>query len=266
MSNMNIQWFPGHMTAALRMMEKEIKLADGVIYMLDARAPISCLNPKFAEVIGNKPIIYVLNKADLAPKKTNFPHTAIAVNSTNTGAGKIIMQKAYEVLKPKIDAAKAKGINKVLRLMVLGVPNCGKSTFINNLCGKYKAITGNKPGVTRGKQWVKVNDYFELLDTPGTLWPAFTNPQVARNLAYIGSIKDEVLNLEELANSLIEDVTKLNKTAVQVRFGATELKGICIKRGCVLKGGVPDIERGAKAILDDFRSGKLGQFNLDELL
>ncbi|MCL2621878.1 MAG: 50S ribosome-binding GTPase, partial [Firmicutes bacterium] len=194
---MLIQWFPGHMTAALRMMQREIDLADGVVYMLDGRAPISCLNPKFEEVIKNKPIIYVVNKTDLSceykglglntkdynrKKYDEILKNAVRVNSVASGSTKPILNTAYELLKGKIEKAKEKGINKVLRLMVLGVPNSGKSTFINNMCGKAKALTGNKPGVTRGKQWVKVNEYFELLDTPGTLWPSFSNKQVALNL------------------------------------------------------------------------------------
>ena len=200
---MVIQWYPGHMDKALREMKNNAKLVDAILYVLDARAPFSCLNPKFDTIIGEKPVIIVLNKADLIGKEDlsrfeqyfkskNIP--IVALNSTITNATKPIIESAGSLLRGKVERFRNKGVNIPLRLMVIGVPNSGKSTLINNVCGNKKAVTGDRPGVTRSNQWVKISNGFELLDTPGTLWPAFDNPQVARNLAYIGSIKDDVLN------------------------------------------------------------------------
>ena len=175
---MVIQWFPGHMTKALRMMEKEIKIVDAIIYVLDARAPFSCVNPKLNSLIGEKPIIYVLNKCDMANAEAtkewqeyfaNFGSACIMLNSTESGTSKKVESAVKHALASKIEKMKTKGFNTILRVMVLGVPNSGKSTLINNLCGVSKAITGNKPGVTKGKQWVKIASGIEILDTPGTL-------------------------------------------------------------------------------------------------
>ncbi len=277
----HINWFPGHMTKALREMEQNIKLVDLVIYVLDARAPYSCVNPKFTQVIKNKPILYVLNKADLADdnqtqKWQNFFQTknslCVILNSTHTNSTKIIQEKIKILLKDKLQKYNNKGVVMPSRAMVIGVPNCGKSTLINNLCGKYKATTGNKPGVTKGTQWVKVFGNIELLDTPGTLWPSFENQELAKNLAYIGSIKDEVLDISELALDFIEKMKKeypllfeqrysikfTNQTPVEV------LEEVCKNRKFVIKGGETDWERGSFAILDDFRKGRLGKITLDK--
>ena len=224
---MVIQWYPGHMTKAFRLMEKEIKLVDAIIYVLDSRAPFSCVNPKFPSLIADKPIIYVFNKSDLAEKdkldewingyfrKENT--RCIVLNSTASGSGKRVESAIVDVCKPKIEKFRLKGIKPTLRAMVIGVPNCGKSTLINNLCGKAKTVTGNKPGVTKGKQWVKIASGIELLDMPGTLWPAFDNIQVAKHLAYIGSIREEVLDIPELAVDFVEDIRKINKEILENR-------------------------------------------------
>ena len=202
---MIIQWFPGHMTKAFRLMEKEIKIVDCIIYVLDSRAPFSCVNPKFETLIGDKPIIYAFNKYDISDKKKvdewinkffkKDNTRCVTLDSTASGSGKKLESVIREVLSAKIEKFKAKNINTTLRAMVIGVQNCGKSTLINNLCGKSKTVTGNKPGVTKGKQWVKIASGIELLDMPGTLWPAFDNTKVAKHLAYIGSIKEDVLDI-----------------------------------------------------------------------
>ena len=225
---MIIQWFPGHMTKAFRLMEKEIKLVDVIIYVLDSRAPFSCVNPKFPSLIGDKPIIYVFNKSDIAEKDklsawingyfTKENTRCIVLDSTTSGTGKRVENAILDVCKPKILKFKEKGIKPTLRAMVIGVPNCGKSTLINNLCGKAKTITGNKPGVTKGKQWVRIASGIELLDMPGTLWPAFDNTHVAKHLAYIGSIREEVLDIPELALGFVGDIRKIDKSILENRY------------------------------------------------
>ena len=269
-----IQWFPGHMKSALDEIRAELKVCDAIIYMLDARCPRSCLNPKYEEFVARKPVLFVLNKSDLASFGAKMQN-AIYINSTQTGAGEKVVKAINAILKNKIDASAAKGIKKTVRACVIGVTNCGKSTLINNLTKKVKALTGDKPGVTKTKQWVVATDRLWLLDTPGTLWPKFENPQIAKNLVYIGSIKDDILDIVALAKDLIGDLTKLEPNCIKERFQLAEISGqapddafesICKKRGYVLRGGAPDEQRAAKAILTEFRAGKLGRFNLDELL
>ncbi len=278
---MIIQWYPGHMDKALREMKNNAKFVDAILYVLDARAPFSCLNPKFDTIIGAKPVIMILNKADLISREDlnqfeqffkvkNVP--VVALNSTITNATKPIIECASVLLKDKIDRFKNKGVAIPLRLMVIGVPNSGKSTLINNICGNKKTITGDKPGVTRSNQWVKISNGFELLDTPGTLWPAFDNPKVAQNLAYVGSIKDDVLDVEELAFAFIDDLKGKYFDALQDRYNLNSdnnaetieiFDEICRNRGFILRGGEIDYNRGARAILDDFRKGRIGKLVLD---
>ncbi|MCK9575545.1 MAG: ribosome biogenesis GTPase YlqF [Clostridia bacterium] len=277
---MDIQWFPGHMTKALRMMENELKVIDAAVYVLDSRAPMSCINPEFAKLIKNKPIIYALNKADLvettevkawAKHFTTSNSSAVIINSTMTNSSAEIIKATKLLLKEKIERYARKNIAMPIRLMIIGVPNSGKSTLINNLCGKYKAITGNRPGVTKGKQWITLPSGIEVLDTPGTLWPSFENKNVAKNLAYIGSIKDEVLDIYELALTFIEDFK--SKNVFQNRYGVKELLEktpleilceICFARGFILKGNEPDFVRGSNAIIDDFRKGRMGKIMLEK--
>ena len=281
LNNMRINWFPGHMTKALRIIEKDLKVVDAIIYVLDSRAPFSCVNPKFATLIGDKPIIYVFNKYDMSDKskvdkwinyfkKENTK--CITLDSTASGSGKKVESAIREILKSKIEKYKQKNINTTLRAMVIGVPNCGKSTLINNLCGKSKTVTGNKPGVTKGKQWVKIASGIELLDMPGTLWPAFDNTKVAKHLAYIGSIKEEVLFIDDLAIAFISDVAKIDKSIIEKRYEIViededepidVLDKICYARKFLLKGAELDYERGCKAIISDFKQGKFGNLTLE---
>lgn len=280
---MIIQWYPGHMTKAFRLMEKEIKLVDAILYVLDSRAPFSCVNPKFPSLIGDKPIIYVFNKSDMAEKSKldawingyfkRENTRCIVLNSTASGSGKRVESAILDVCQPKIEKFKAKGIKPTLRAMVIGVPNCGKSTLINNLCGKAKTVTGNKPGVTKGKQWVKIASGIELLDMPGTLWPAFDNNRVARHLAYIGSIREEVLDIPELALDFVGDIRNIDKSILEKRYSITILQedtnlevieNICMTRKYMLRGGEYDYDRCCASIISDFKQGKLGTITLEE--
>ncbi|MBQ7973928.1 MAG: ribosome biogenesis GTPase YlqF [Clostridia bacterium] len=275
-SRFNINWFPGHMAQTLKMIDVELKNCDAIIYVVDARCPQSCINPQFDDFVGRKPVLFVLNKIDLAPAgiKEKFikslqlktPHDVITRNSVKSGGTQAVVNALQKLLADRIKAKLAHGITKTLRVAVIGVTNCGKSTFINNMTNKGKTQTGNRPGVTRTKQWVSITDNLWLLDTPGTLWPSFTNQQVARNLAYVGSIKDDILDTVALSQSLLADLNKLQPEAVLSRFGVTTFEEIAKKRGCLLRGGVLDIRRAAKLILTEYREGKIGKFNLDELL
>ena len=278
---MIIQWYPGHMNKALKMMENEIKNVDAIIYVLDSRAPFSCVNPKFAEIVKDKPIIYIFNKYDMAdPQKvkdwmkyfSKENTRCIAMNSTASGSSKKIDTAMRELLRAKIEKYSKKEVSLILRAMIIGVPNSGKSTLANNLCGKVKATTGNKAGITRSKQWVKMSNGIEVLDTPGTLWPAFNNNQVAKHLAYIGSIKEEVLDIPELSLDFISDICKIDKTCLGNRYNIEILEDdepimildkICEARKYVLRGGDIDYDRGSIAIINDFKSGKLGNITLE---
>lgn len=279
---MKINWFPGHMTKALRTMEKEIKTVDFVIYVLDARAPLASVNPKFQKLVGGKPIIYVLNKIDLADDSVtdqfrkyfcSSNSTCLALNCTQSGIISKIESVAKTLCSAKIDKYRAKGLTAILRCMVLGVPNSGKSTLVNNLCGAGRAVTGNKPGVTKGKQWVRVTPTFEVLDTPGTLWPSFSEEWQGENLALVGSIRDEVFDVSELALVLIEKLQKLYPNALSLRYNvdtqdktALEIyEDIAAAKKFMLRGGEVDYERTAKTIVDDFRKTRLGKITLERI-
>ena len=274
-----INWFPGHMQKALRMMEAEAKNVDALIYVLDSRAPFACLNPEFVRIIGSKPILYVLNKIDLADEKkikeikTKLPgknKLTIELNSTASGAIGLVTSSLNSLCKATIEKYKNKGVNYFVRAMVLGVPNCGKSTLVNNLCGTKKAITGNKPGVTKGKQWVKLSNNIEILDTPGTLWPNLIDEGEAKKLAFIGSIKDDVVEVEQLSLFLLEALLKTYPKELEERFSVQVenktpleiMEEIAERRKYVVRGGEIDYERTAKAILDDFRKGRIGKITL----
>lgn len=278
---MKINWFPGHMKSALDTMAKELKNVDLIIYVLDSRAPFSCLNPSFDKISSKRPVIYVLSKCDLSNEdRTNYwqqyfsqkeNSVCIKLNSTVSGSAKVIKTLMKTMLSKKADWNKRKGLNIPFRAMVIGVPNSGKSTLINNLASKGKTITGDKPGVTRGKQWVAIDDNINLLDTPGTLWPDIDNEVVGTRLAYIGSIKNEILDIATLGLEFVEDIKKLDAKLLENRYNITTanksnlaiFEDICKKRGFISKGNEIDYERGAIGILDDFRKGRLGKITLD---
>lgn len=267
---MKINWFPGHMTKALRTIEVELKLADMVIYCLDARAPKSSLNEELEKRFANKPFIFVLNKADLADEKTLNEWKAyfdqrglcILLDAKKTNSTKIILTAVQKLHSQKLQNQKQKGISKPIRAMVVGIPNCGKSTIINNLASRRATAVGNKPGITRGKQWIRVSNEFEVLDTPGTLWPNLENQVVAQNLALIGSIKDDVVDLVELSEVL---KSRIGLSVFEERYGASSLDAIAKKRGFLQQGGVADEQKAAKAVIDDFRAGRLGRHTLEHL-
>ncbi|MDR0975789.1 MAG: ribosome biogenesis GTPase YlqF [Christensenellaceae bacterium] len=270
-----ISWFPGHMAQTLRSIDKELKLCDLIIYMLDARAPKSCFNPEYEKFCERKPTLFVVNKVDLVDraelKEFNKPNY-ILKNSTRNFSSKQVLDKVNEILAEKIARQRAKGISPILRAVVIGVTNSGKSTFINSMANKAKTLTGNKAGVTRTKQWVAVSDNFWLLDMPGTLYPNLENARVAQNLAYIGAIKDDILDIVSLSKDLLLDLIKINAGSVANRFGIKEtlnademFSQIALKRGCVARGKVDEI-RTARLILDDYRSGKITKKCLDALI
>lgn len=279
---MKINWFPGHMKKALDMMKIELKKVDLVIYVLDARIPKSSLNPSFKSICSNKPIIFVLNKTDMADeiqtkKWINYlkdeTNEVINLDCRKSGTTVAIKTKMKQMLQPKIEHNERKGIKIPLRAMVIGVPNCGKSTLINNFCGKAKAITGNKAGVTKGKQWVKVDDMIELMDTPGTLYPNIDDSNVANKLAFVGSVKDEVLDFGDLGYAFLELITKIYPELVSKRYDINLedkeiieiMEEICYKRGISPKNKEVDYEKTGRAIIDDFRKGRLGNISLEKL-
>lgn len=266
------------MNKSLREIGESVKRVDAVVYVLDARAPLSCINPEFGKIIADKPIIYVLNKADMVPEGELTPwldrlstngNASLKLNSTASNAARIVAEKIRTLCSEKIARKKARGINVVIRAMVIGVPNSGKSTLINNLCGKAKALTGNKAGVTKGQQWVKIGQYLEVLDTPGTLYPKLDNRFVALNLAFLGSVRDEVVDTYELSLELIKKLNALGD-AIQTRYGVVpsgdelaDLGKIALKRGFIVHGGEADLERAAAAVIDDFRKGRMGKIILE---
>ena len=277
---MNYQWYPGHMTKARRMMQEDIKLIDLVIELLDARVPFSSRNPDIDKMGRDKARLILLNKSDLADEKSNeawvafFEAKGYCVRKINSrsGAGlKSINAAVLEACHEKIERDKRKGIkNRPVRAMVVGIPNVGKSTFINAYAGKACAKTGNKPGVTKGKQWIRLNRNLELLDTPGILWPKFEDQKIGEHLALIGSINDEILHVDELAVALIRNLKNSYLDLLEKRYNITmdedaydTLKKIAIARRCLQKGELPDVDRASSMLLEDFRSGKLGRITLE---
>lgn len=271
-----IQWFPGHMTAAMRMMEKHLSIVDGVVFVLDARCPAASFNQRLKRLAGAKPVLYVLNKGDLADERADIllkkirdkGAAAIKINAVNSGSRRDISGAIDKLVAEKRERAALKGQSKVFRFMIAGVPNTGKSTLINLLAGSRRAETGDKAGVTRGKQWIRC-DGFELLDTPGTMPPAFENQQLARRLAYVGSINDDILDLDDVALELLKELSEKYPSRLKERYDVSDgtplemLEGVCKKRGFLLRGGDYDYERGDRAVIDDFRKGKLGRITLD---
>ena len=277
---MNYQWYPGHMTKAKRMMQENIRLIDLIIELVDARIPMSSRNPDIDEMGKGKARIILLNKSDLADARLNqewesfFKEKGYFVQPLNakTGAGiKNIQALVQESCKDKMERDRRRGIiNRPVRAMVVGIPNVGKSTFINSFAGKACAKTGNKPGVTKGKQWIRLNKNLELLDTPGILWPKFEDQKIGERLALIGSINDEILHVDELAAALIRNLRNSYLDLLEKRYAITidedaydTLKKIAIARKCLQKGELPDVDRASSMLLEDFRSGKLGRITLE---
>lgn len=276
---MNFQWYPGHMTKAKRMMQENIKLIDLVIELVDARAPMSSRNPDIDELGKNKARLILLNKSDLADDRQSnnwydyFKEQGffvVKLDSRTKSGMKAITPIVNEACREKLERDKRRGIiNRPVRAMVVGIPNVGKSTFINSFAGKACAKTGNKPGVTKGKQWIRLSKSLELLDTPGILWPKFEDQEVGKRLAFIGSMNDEILNTDELAYELIVFLTEHYPDVLKNRYDTdgkepTEImKQIAVNRRCYSKGEELDMHKTGKLVLDDFRSGRLGKITLE---
>ena len=279
---MNIQWYPGHMTKARRMMQENMKLIDLIIELVDARAPLSSRNPDIDDLGRGKARLILLNKADLASEHWNKMWAdyfrskgffVVKLDSRSRAGMKEIQDVIREACGEKIERDKKRGIlNRPIRAMVAGIPNVGKSTFINSFAGKACTKTGNKPGVTKGAQWIRLNKQTELLDTPGILWPKFDDQEVGIRLAFLGSVNDEILNLQELAGRLGAFLTEHFPASLMERYKniRSDLKAphellleIARVRSCLTKGGEPDVERAASLLLEDFRSGRLGKITLE---
>lgn len=277
---MNFQWYPGHMTKAKRMMQENIKLIDIIVELVDARIPLSSRNPDIDELGKNKSRIILLNKSDLASDKANelwaeyfkqLGYYVLKINAKSGSGVKSTVNIITEACKEKIARDRRKGIlNRPIRAMVVGIPNVGKSTFINSLAGKACTKTGNKPGVTKGKQWIRLNKSVELLDTPGILWPKFDDQLIGMRLALIGSMNDQVLNIEDLALELIKYLQTYYAVLLKNRYEANPehdsvivLQEIAQNRLCIKKGNELDLERAAYLLIDDFRSGKIGKITLE---
>ena len=277
-----IQWYPVHMAKAKKEIIESLKLVDVVIEILDARVPKSSINPDIQEYLDNKNVIELLNKADLADENETKKwikyfkdkgKNAIPCNSKEGKGIKEVVKKIEEVSKSSLETAASKGrIGKTIKVMVVGIPNVGRSSFINRISNKATAKVGNRPGVTKQKQWINVNDNIELLDTPGILWPKFENQRVALNLASIGTIKDENLDRFDIAYNLIKILIEHYPENVLKRYRLEEIEDaltvideIALKRGAIKRGGTIEEERVANLILDDFRSGRLGNITLEKI-
>lgn len=278
---MHVQWYPGHMTKAKRQMQEDIKLVDLVIELVDARIPISSHNPDIDTLGRQKSRMVLLNKADLADEAKNQAWCdyykkqgifAVRLDARNRGGMKDVQSVIQDACREKIERNLKRGIiNRPVRAMVAGIPNVGKSTFINSFAGKACAKTGNKPGVTKGKQWIRLNKQVELLDTPGILWPKFENQIIGMHLAYIGSIRDEIVNREELAFELLKELLERYPGLLADRFALSAaqtpleaLEQVAKNRNCLKKGGELDTEKAAAMLLEEFRSGKLGRITMEE--
>ena len=277
---MNLQWYPGHMTKAKRQMQEDLKLIDLIIELVDARIPLSSRNPDIDELGKNKASLILLNKSDLADERYHEQWSAyfqkkgfyvVKVNAKSGAGLKSIQGVIQEACKAKIERDRRRGIkNRPIRAMVVGIPNVGKSTFINSYAGKACAKTGNKPGVTKGKQWIRLNKTLELLDTPGILWPKFEDQEVGKRLAFIGSIKDEILNLEELSLELLDYIRTNYPGLLNTRYGIEEegtpvslLEAVADKRKCLIRGQEIDYAKAAGIVMEEFRNGKIGRITLE---
>lgn len=267
------------MTKAMRMMEESVAVCDGIIYVLDARCPASSFNPSLKKMFGAKPVLYVLNKGDLADQKADAfvklirdsGSLCVRINAADSRSRRSLSEAVTALVAKKREKNAQKGYTQTFRFMVCGVPNTGKSTVINLLAGNVRAQTGNKAGVTRGKQWIRLDGY-ELLDTPGTTPPSFVNQRLAVRLAYVGSLNDDILDLDDIALALLAEMKEKYPQALAERYGISGeltplemLDKVCARRGFVLRGNDYDYERGEKAVIDDFRKGRLGKVTLDDV-
>lgn len=277
---MQFQWYPGHMTKAKRQMQEDIKLIDLVIELVDARIPLSSRNPDIDELGKNKYRLILMNKSDLSDEKKNQEwaeffrkkgYFVVCLDARSKAGMKNVTNVVMEACKEKIERDRKRGIlNRPVRAMVVGIPNVGKSTFINSYAGRACAKTGNKPGVTKGKQWIRLNKNVELLDTPGILWPKFEDQKVGLRLALIGAIKDEILNIDELSLELIKLLTKAYPGILKERYQVDEsvepaeiLRQIAENRKCISRGNELDYSKAATLLIDEFRSGKLGRITIE---
>ena len=276
-----INWYPGHMAKSRRLLQDQLRAVDAVIELCDARAPLATRNPDLEKLTRGKARILILNKADLADDKETarwveyFRSQDLSAMRFNSNGGKTkeILARIQEATRPAVERAAARGVKKTVRLMIIGIPNVGKSTFINRIHGSGIAKASDRPGVTRSNQWVKIGPYLELLDTPGMLPPRMDDQDGARLLAYLGSIRDQIMNTEELAGQLLLHLQAINPAAVAARFKLPEgeiyddpqlaLEAACRGRGWLISGGRPDVDRAAALVLDEFRAGKAGKITIE---
>lgn len=278
---MLIQWYPGHMAKAKKMLAENLKLIDVVIELVDARAPLATRNPDFDSLFSQKQRVIFLNKSDLASdaetKKWIAHYKSMGISampfvSTSASKRKAALELIEKAASEKVERLKEKGVHKTVRAMVVGIPNVGKSTFINRIAGESRAQVGDKPGVTKSKQWVKITPYLELMDTPGLLWPKLEDEVLARHLAYIGSIKDDIMDTEQLASCLLTDLNCLCHEQLAARYSKIEantpmnemLEAVCRSRGFILPGNALDIERASRITLDEYRAGKIAKVTFDK--
>lgn len=280
---MNIQWFPGHMAKTRRLLSESLKLVDVVVELLDARIPASSKNPEIDSILNNKPRLVVLNKADMADvaisrewaKWYKSKGASVIFADSIKGTGLNELKEGLKVLmKDRLERDKQKGrIFRPIRTMIVGIPNVGKSTFINKIAGKAVAVTGDKPGVTRGKQWIRLNPEIELLDTPGILWPKFEDQATALNLAFTGAIKDDIMDVVEVAAALAERLATTYQGQLAQRYKLQDINGFTgyqlleaagKNRGCIVPGGEIDFRRVSTILLDEFRGGKIGKISLEK--
>ena len=276
-----INWYPGHMAKSRRLLQDQLRAVDAVIELCDARAPLATRNPDLEKLTRGKARILILNKADLADDRETarwveyFRSQNLSAMRFNSNGGKTkeILARIQEATRPAVERAAARGVKKTVRLMIIGIPNVGKSTFINRIHGSGIAKASDRPGVTRSNQWVKIGPYLELLDTPGMLPPRMDDQDSARLLAYLGSIRDQIMNTEELAGQLLMHLQAINPAAVAARFKLPEgevyddpqlaLEAACRGRGWLISGGRPDVDRAAALVLDEFRAGKAGKISIE---
>lgn len=279
---MELQWYPGHMAKTRRLIEENLKLVDIAVEIIDARIPMSSRNPDFDAILKTKPRIVVMNKTDLADDGASkkweeyFKSTGAFVISANSLSGKgtdKIFNAAKSLLRDKIERDSQRGLTRSIKIMIVGIPNVGKSSFINRICGKASAKTGDRPGVTKGKQWIRLKNGIELLDTPGILWPKFEDESVGMKLAYVGSIKDEIMDIETLCVNLLNHLKTEYFSKLAERYKLSDISAdadgyelllaICKKRGFIISGGEADTLRGANVVLDEFRAAKIGRITLE---